>query len=66
MKTKQARGKSDNTKYRSVAIREYLKGPGPALNLDPRIDLTKPVFEQALKLAAEDTKQARKRKKKAA
>ncbi len=50
----------------SVAIREYLKGDGPVLDIDPRIDLTKPVLEQVVKLATHDKKAARKRQQKVA
>jgi hypothetical protein len=41
----------------SVALREYRRGHGISLDVDPRIDLTKPIYEQAAKLASEDEQQ---------
>ena len=38
----------------SIALREYRRGRGISLDVDPRIDLTKPIYEQAAKLASED------------
>jgi hypothetical protein len=37
------------------------RGEHPTLEVDPRIDLTKPIYEQAMKLAAKDAAKKRKR-----
>jgi hypothetical protein len=37
------------------------RGEGPGLEIDPRIDLTKPIYEQVMKLAAKDRAKRRKR-----
>jgi len=42
------------------------RGEGPGLEVDPRIDLTKPIYEQAIKLAAKDRAKKRKRQATAA
>jgi len=51
-----------NERGESYTIRG--RGKGPGLEVDPRIDLTKPIYEQAVKLAARD--RAKKRKRQAA
>ena len=38
----------------SVALREYRRGSVISLDIDPRIDLTKPIYEQAARLASAD------------
>jgi hypothetical protein len=54
------KNKKPEFKFKSVALREYLRASGPSLNLDPRIDLTMPIFEQAQKLAKSDRARPRK------
>jgi len=42
------------------------RGERPGLEVDPRIDLTKPIYEQVIKLAAKDRAKKRKRQATAA
>jgi hypothetical protein len=42
------------------------RGDAPGLDIDPRIDLTKPIYEQVIKLAAKDRAKKRKRQATAA
>jgi len=42
------------------------RGDSPGLEIDPRIDLTKPIYEQVIRLAAKDRNKRRKRQATAA
>jgi len=42
------------------------RGEGPGLEVDPRIDLTQPIYEQVMKLAMKDRAKKRKRQATAA